>query len=167
MVTESTSVEAKAAISTRSDLEGSLAVLLAAACWGTSGIFGRLIGAEASISALALAFWRDLTTFVVLLVGLGLSCVHPPALLRLHLCPGTPAGERRHDPGDERDRLCGGLCLWFARGAPDGHPDPRGCAGGGRRVLALVASVAEPGSKIGDDLFCFTCHSSPGIIALF
>lgn len=79
-MTQSISVEGKAALSTRSDLAGSLAVLLAAACWATSGIFVKLIGAEASISALALAFWRDLTTFVVLSVGLGLF---RPAWLRV------------------------------------------------------------------------------------
>ncbi|MFO7741517.1 MAG: DMT family transporter [Anaerolineae bacterium] len=54
------------------DLLGSLAVLLATACWGTSGLFVKLILAEQQVSAFALAFWRDLSTFVVLLVGLRL-----------------------------------------------------------------------------------------------
>jgi drug/metabolite transporter (DMT)-like permease len=54
----------------QSDLGGSMAVLVAAACWGTSGIFVKLIAAETAISALALAFWRDLVTFLVLLIGL-------------------------------------------------------------------------------------------------
>jgi DME family drug/metabolite transporter len=45
-------------------------VILAAACWGTSGLFVKLIAAEIEISALALAFWRDLTTFLVLLAGM-------------------------------------------------------------------------------------------------
>jgi len=49
---------------------GPLAVLFATACWGTSGLFVKLILAEHDVSALALAFWRDLSTFVVLLVGL-------------------------------------------------------------------------------------------------
>ena len=54
-----------------SELVGSLGVLLAAAAWGTSGIFVKLIAAEMEVSALALAFWRDITTFTVLLTGLG------------------------------------------------------------------------------------------------
>ena len=63
----------------RSDLTGSLAVLLAAACWGTSGIFVKLVAAEVEISALSLAFWRDITTFTVLVLGLALL---RPAWLR-------------------------------------------------------------------------------------
>ena len=46
-----------------------LAVLLAAACWGTSGIFVKFVTASSNVSALALAFWRDLFSFLVLLVG--------------------------------------------------------------------------------------------------
>lgn len=53
-----------------SNLGGYLAVLLATACWGTSGIFVKFVVASSGISALALAFWRDLTTFLVLLLGL-------------------------------------------------------------------------------------------------
>jgi drug/metabolite transporter (DMT)-like permease len=49
---------------------GPLAVLVATACWATSGLFVKLILAKYDVSALALAFWRDLSTFVVLLVGL-------------------------------------------------------------------------------------------------
>jgi drug/metabolite transporter (DMT)-like permease len=56
----------------RSDLVGFLSVLFAAACWGTSGIFVTLIAADIEVSALALAFWRDITTFVVLLIGIEL-----------------------------------------------------------------------------------------------
>ena len=56
----------------RSDLVSSLAVLLAAASWGLSGVFVKLIGVEVEISALALAFWRDLVTFLVLFAGVGL-----------------------------------------------------------------------------------------------
>jgi drug/metabolite transporter (DMT)-like permease len=51
------------------DWIGSLAVLAATACWGTSGIFISLILATGEVSVLALAFWRDLVTFLVLLVG--------------------------------------------------------------------------------------------------
>ena len=54
------------------DLTGSLAVLAATACWGTSALFVKLILANQEVSALALAFWRDLSTFLVLLVGLRL-----------------------------------------------------------------------------------------------
>ncbi|MGD8969405.1 MAG: DMT family transporter [Anaerolineae bacterium] len=54
------------------DLLGSLAVLLATAFWGTSGVFITLILATQEVSVLALAFWRALMTFLVLLVGLGL-----------------------------------------------------------------------------------------------
>jgi drug/metabolite transporter, DME family len=66
-----------------SDLLGSLAVLLAAACWGTSGVFVKFVAramANGRISALALAFWRDITTFLILLIGIGLL---RPAWLRV------------------------------------------------------------------------------------
>ena len=66
--------------SSRSEWAGPLAVLLASACWGTSGIFVKFITADTAISALALAFWRDLTTFTVLLVGIALL---RPAWLRI------------------------------------------------------------------------------------
>jgi DME family drug/metabolite transporter len=48
-----------------------LAVLVAAACWATSGIFVKLIATDSGVGALALAFWRDLVTFLVLLAGIG------------------------------------------------------------------------------------------------
>ena len=64
----------------RSNLTGTLAVLLATACWGTSGIFVRFVTASSEISALALAFWRDVTTFTVLLAGL---CILRPSQLRI------------------------------------------------------------------------------------
>jgi drug/metabolite transporter (DMT)-like permease len=51
---------------------GYLAVLLAAAVWGTSGIFVKLVIIETDVSAISLAFWRDVTTFVALLTGLAL-----------------------------------------------------------------------------------------------
>lgn len=47
-----------------------MAVLLATACWGTSGIWLHFIVDASGVSALALAFWRDLATFLVLFVGL-------------------------------------------------------------------------------------------------
>lgn len=55
-----------------SDALGYLAVLMATACWGTSALFVKLILADQQVSALALAFWRDLEAFAVLLVGLRL-----------------------------------------------------------------------------------------------
>ncbi len=58
---------------------GYLAVLVATACWGTSGIWVQFIVDASGISALALAFWRDLVTFLVLFVGLR---VLRPAWLR-------------------------------------------------------------------------------------
>ena len=79
-MTDTTSVDSKAATLPRTDLAGSLAVLVAAATWGTSGVFVKLVNAEIEISALALAFWRDLTTFTVLLIGIGLL---RPAWLRV------------------------------------------------------------------------------------
>jgi drug/metabolite transporter (DMT)-like permease len=48
---------------------GYVAVLAATAAWGTSGIAVHFIS-ESQITALALAFWRDLSTFLVLFVGL-------------------------------------------------------------------------------------------------
>jgi DME family drug/metabolite transporter len=67
-----TSLLSKAQISTRSDLSGSLAVLFATACWGTSGVLVKFVMSSVEVTALALAFWRDLVTFLVLLIGVGL-----------------------------------------------------------------------------------------------
>ncbi|MEW5958298.1 MAG: DMT family transporter [Chloroflexota bacterium] len=53
----------------QSSLIGYGAVFLAAACWGTSGIFVKFIADSSGVSALALAFWRDISTFSVLLAG--------------------------------------------------------------------------------------------------
>ena len=76
----STATRTSAGTPARPDIAGGLAVLLATACWGTSGVFVRLIMANSDITALALAFWRDLFTFVVLLTGVG---VLHPAWLRV------------------------------------------------------------------------------------
>ena len=56
----------------RSDLIGSLAVLFAAVCWGSSGLFVKWIAAGTEVTALALAFWRDVMTFLLLLAALAL-----------------------------------------------------------------------------------------------
>lgn len=47
-------------------------VVLATACWSTSGILINWVVSGSGISAVGLAFWRDFTTFSVLLVGFGL-----------------------------------------------------------------------------------------------
>jgi DME family drug/metabolite transporter len=72
--------QAAAAAPARADLAGSLAVVAASACWATSALFVKLILTRGDVSALALAFWRDLATFVVLLAGIGLL---RPAWLRV------------------------------------------------------------------------------------
>jgi drug/metabolite transporter (DMT)-like permease len=59
---------------------GYLAVLFATACWGTSGIWVEFVVEASGVSALPLAFWRDLATFLVLF--LGLLILHP-AWLRI------------------------------------------------------------------------------------
>jgi DME family drug/metabolite transporter len=51
---------------------GFLLILGAAALWSTSGMFIRWILAGSTFSAVSLAFWRDLTTFTCLAVGLAL-----------------------------------------------------------------------------------------------
>jgi drug/metabolite transporter (DMT)-like permease len=51
-------------------LSGILIVISAAACWGMSGIFINLIIRETELSAVGLAFWRDLTTSLLLLLGI-------------------------------------------------------------------------------------------------
>lgn len=59
---------------------GFLVVFLATACWATSAIFISLLGSDTAFSALALAFWRDLATFIALLAGVGIL---RPAQLRV------------------------------------------------------------------------------------
>jgi drug/metabolite transporter, DME family len=56
----------------RTDARGYLLVLGAAALWSTSGLFIRWTVAGSGFTPLSLAFWRDLTTFLCLLVGLAL-----------------------------------------------------------------------------------------------
>jgi drug/metabolite transporter (DMT)-like permease len=64
----------------RSNLVGALIVFASTACWGLSGVFVKFVTQDADVSALALAFWRDLTTFSTLLLGLRLF---RPAWLRV------------------------------------------------------------------------------------
>lgn len=51
---------------------GLLLVVVATACWSTSGIFINLIIANSRITPIGLAFWRDIGTFACLLVGLAI-----------------------------------------------------------------------------------------------
>ncbi|MCA9973843.1 MAG: DMT family transporter [Anaerolineales bacterium] len=50
---------------------GLLLAVLAAACWGTSGLFVNVILGGGGLSAWALAFWRAVFTFLTLLLVLG------------------------------------------------------------------------------------------------
>jgi drug/metabolite transporter, DME family len=59
---------------------GTIAVLFAAAWWATSGLFVKYISSQASISPIALAFWRDLLTCLTLLICVGFG---QPAALRI------------------------------------------------------------------------------------
>jgi drug/metabolite transporter (DMT)-like permease len=63
-----------------SRLLGLAFVVLATACWSTSGIFIRRVIDGSGISPVGLAFWRDFATFAALLVGLA---VFRPDLLRV------------------------------------------------------------------------------------
>jgi len=51
-------------------VQGVLMVIVATVFWGTSGIFISLTNQNWDISAVSLAFWRDITTFTSLLIGI-------------------------------------------------------------------------------------------------
>ena len=53
-----------------SRLTGIFLVLIATACWGTSGIFIFNIVEKSGLSAIGLAFWRDLISSLILLIGI-------------------------------------------------------------------------------------------------
>jgi len=57
-----------------------LLVLLATIFWSTSGFFITVVVENSNLTAVSLAFWRDLSTFLALLAGLALL---QPALLRV------------------------------------------------------------------------------------
>ena len=59
---------------------GILLVVFASICWGTSGIFIFNIVEKGGLSAVGLAFWRDLVSSLVLLAGL---LIVNPKLLRI------------------------------------------------------------------------------------
>ena len=67
-----------------SRFQGILLVILATIFWSTSSILINLIYQEIDISAVSLAFWRDLSTLVTLFLGI---LIFRPKLLRV----------RRHD----------------------------------------------------------------------
>jgi DME family drug/metabolite transporter len=54
----------------RSKRVGLLLVVLATACWSTSGLFISLVVRDSGISPWGLAFWRDLGTFACLLASM-------------------------------------------------------------------------------------------------
>jgi drug/metabolite transporter, DME family len=60
--------------------QGLILVALATAFWATSGLFINRIVSQSDVSPLGLAFWRDLATFICLLVGVALF---RPRLLRV------------------------------------------------------------------------------------
>jgi drug/metabolite transporter (DMT)-like permease len=64
----------------KSKLTGLALVVLATACWSTSGIFINWVVDGSGVSPVGLAFWRDITTFTFLLIGLA---VLRPELLRI------------------------------------------------------------------------------------
>lgn len=78
-------------------VSGILAVLIAAASWGASGIFVKLIMAAGPVSSLCLAFWRDAAAFAVfftLAVGIDskqLKIRRPdwPGLAAMGICLGV------------------------------------------------------------------------------
>ena len=69
---EADTIESRTKAIANSDWGGYLGVLLAAACWGTSGVFIKFLVADSGITALSLAFWRDLFTFAVLFCAITL-----------------------------------------------------------------------------------------------
>jgi drug/metabolite transporter, DME family len=59
---------------------GFILVVLATLSWSTSGIFINWVVGDGNFTAVSLAFWRDLTTFLVLFGGIALI---KPGLLRV------------------------------------------------------------------------------------
>ncbi len=60
---------------------GLLLVILATVCWSTSGFFVTEVIGASNLTAVSLAFWRDLAVFLVLLGGMALV---RPGLLRVN-----------------------------------------------------------------------------------
>jgi len=59
-------------------VKGIMLVIFASICWGTTGIFIQTIIQKSSISPIGLAFWRDLISSLVLLLGI---LLYKPKLL--------------------------------------------------------------------------------------
>ncbi len=66
--------------SKNSRLSGIILVLVASATWGSSGIFIFRIINQSSLSAVGLAFWRDLISSIILLAGI---LLFKPKLLKI------------------------------------------------------------------------------------
>jgi drug/metabolite transporter (DMT)-like permease len=62
-------------------IQGILMVVLATFFWSTSGIFISLTIQNSNINTVSLAFWRDLSTFLILLLGIVFT---KPSLLRVN-----------------------------------------------------------------------------------
>lgn len=60
--------------------QGIPSVILATACWSSSGIFINLVAQNSDVSPVGLAFYRDVSTFLTLFVGI---IVLKPGLLRI------------------------------------------------------------------------------------
>jgi drug/metabolite transporter (DMT)-like permease len=72
---------------TSSRLSGILLVIATTACWGTSGIFIQHIVQKSGLSAVGLAFWRELISSMVLLLGILIT--RPKLLIiKKKICPG-------------------------------------------------------------------------------
>lgn len=67
-------------INLSSRVTGIILVITATICWSTSGIFINLIIRKSGLSAIGLAFWRDLTTSILILIGI---LIFKPGLLRV------------------------------------------------------------------------------------
>jgi|GEM_PF-334453 len=65
-------LEAQAKEQSVSTIRGLLVVILATICWSFSGLFITLIMQGSQINPIGLAFWRDLFTSLILVIGLGI-----------------------------------------------------------------------------------------------
>jgi drug/metabolite transporter, DME family len=84
MSTPTTAVKPHGALSSRASRRGFLLVVLAALCWGTSGVSGRIVADRAGLGPLDIAWHRMAIGAVVLLVGFTLTRrrrAGPPASL--------------------------------------------------------------------------------------
>jgi drug/metabolite transporter, DME family len=73
MSTPTTAVKPHGALSSRASRRGFLLVVLAALCWGTSGVSGRIVADRAGLGPLDIAWHRMAIGAVVLLVGFALT----------------------------------------------------------------------------------------------